>query len=105
MSSSSEQKFQKDKEYRLHRLRHFAKKYGWKELAYHKEGILVLQKEKKGISIDVDNIEILTSLIHPKNGYTSLHRSGNLTQRVIESIFRNPRQHMKRKIVKSRYVK
>lgn len=95
---TSEQKFQTDNDYRLHRLRHFAKKYGWKELKY-----LVFTKEKTILKIDNKKLMFISSLLHPVRGYSTLSRIGEFTQKNVESIFRNPRQHTGKKI-KSEYI-
>lgn len=102
--NASEQKFKTNIEYRLYRLRHFGKKHKWKENYYEKR-ILSFSQGKKYLLIDLDELRIQTGMEHPKHGITVLERKGDFTQKIIESIFRNPRQHMKKEKVKSEYVK
>lgn len=99
-----EKKFQTDSEYRIYRLRHFGKKYGWKEIVFFNNTIW-LQRNNEGLIIDLKELKIKSMLVHPKHGFTTLYRKGDFTQNIIESIFRNPRAHMDREKVKSEYVK
>lgn len=103
MRKSKEHLFQTDIEYRTYRLRHFAQKHGW-ALA-NDSGNFFLFKNSEGaeLSIDYSASNIETHLNHPKWGSTILIRKGDLTMKIIESIFRNPRAHMPEKI-QSEYI-
>ncbi len=100
---SKDKLFQNDMEYRMYRLRHFAQKHGWHLLSDTGTSFLFQNSENIKMIIDYTNLEIQTCLIHPQWGKTNLLRKGNFTQKIIESIFINPRQHMKG-AVKSEYV-
>lgn len=103
MSKSKEQNFQEDLEYRIYRIRHFAKKHGWILIGDNgKEFTFKTYTEGAELVINYDVLEIETSLTHPEWGSTVLLRKGNFTQKIIESIFSNPREHMPEKI-KSTY--
>lgn len=97
-----EQKFQSDVTYRIHRLQHFAKKYGW-YLQRISRSFISFEKDGAYLQFCYSHLSIATVLDHPKYGRTKLERTGQLSQKIIESIFRNPRHHMGKK-VKSRYL-
>lgn len=99
-----EKSFQTDIEYRTYRVRHFAKKHGWKETASSASFIL-FEKEEMSLQVYLPNVQIISCVHHPTHGRTALLRKGNFTQEIIESIFRNPRAHMKTKNIQSEYVK
>lgn len=99
MGKSKEINFQEDIEYRTYRIKHFAQKHGW--LLMRDTGTSFIFKnftEGPELTIDYNNLEIETSLIHPEWGNTVLIRKGKFTQKIIESIFRNPREHMPEKV-------
>lgn len=98
-----EQKFQSDITYRTHRLQHFAKKYGWKLAGDDGKAFKFVSPHYAILKIGYWKLEVETSLSHPEWGDTVLLRKGDFTQKIIESIFRNPRHHMGKK-VKSRYL-
>lgn len=100
-----EKKFQTDIEYRIFRLLHFAKKHKW--TVAHEDATQLKCTKSNGdiLKINYKHLIIETSLFHPSRGYTTLLRKGDFTQDVIESIFYNPRAHMKRKNIKSQYIK
>lgn len=103
--ADKEKKFKTDIEYRIYRLLHFAKKHKW-TVAHEDKAQLKFTKSNGDIlKINYKHLIIETSLFHPSRGYTTLLRKGNFTQDIIESIFHNPRAHMKREKVKSEYVK
>lgn len=85
-------RFKEDYQYRLYRIKHFGKKYGWKFLS-DMDG-LIFGNNEAILKIDVVNLVIETDLIHPKKGETKLRRHGDFNQNLIERIFRNPRAHM-----------
>lgn len=99
-----EKKFQTDVEYRIYRILHFAKKHGWSKPSL-KNNLLEFEKQSMALTVDIHEFKILSSLMHPRWGKTLLLRKGDFTQQIIESIFRNPRQHMKREKIGSEYVK
>lgn len=94
-------RFCEDLEYRIYRIKHLGKKYGWKFLSEIDE--LVFGNSEAILSIDPIKLTIETQLIHPKKGETKLIRSGDFTQNLIERIFRNPRAHMPAQIT-SQYL-
>lgn len=99
---NKEKKFKEDSEYRIYRILHLAKKYGWK---LQKTDSDKFEFDKKGsiLHINYRHLKVATALHHPKWGNTVLERSGDLSQKNVESIFRDPRSHMPRK-VKSKYL-
>ena len=103
MSKHKEDKFKKDMAYRMHRIKHFAKKHDWKLINDTSKKFEFQNKEKTTLIINYFALDIETCLIHPVWGYTKLLRKGKLTMKLVEAIFRNPRQHMPKK-VKSEYV-
>lgn len=103
MSKSKEQSFQTDIKYRTYRLRHFAQKYGWGLATDDGKTFVFVNNEDSMLKINYFDLNIETSLTHPKWGDTLLIRKGNFTQKIIESIFRNPRAHMPDQ-VKSEYI-
>lgn len=86
----------------MHRLRHFAKKYAWKERRVNST-FISFEKDRVDLQFCFLDLSAATVLDHPKYGRTKLVRSGQFTQKIVESIFRNPRQHMGKQ-VKSRYL-
>jgi hypothetical protein len=98
-----EQKFQSDPIYRLHRIRHFAKKYAWKEVSSPWKDTFVFAQGKTLLTVNTRTLELTTTLFHPKWGQTALMRSGSITEDIVQSIFRNPRQHTGKK-VNSQYL-
>lgn len=89
-------RFNTDQEYRLYRIRHFARKYGWVEMETTRS-LLLFGHQRRGqlanLEINFTNSRITTFLQHPKRGTTKLVRKGILTERLVESLFRNPREH------------
>lgn len=81
-------RFKMDQEYRLHRVLHLAKKYGWEQVRN-----FVFSKKGDILKLNFSESIIETSIFHPSRGYTTLIRKGELTHNIVESIFRNPRQH------------
>lgn len=83
---------------------HLAKKYGWLVTNFS-DGLLEFSYlDGSTLAINYKNLKIDTTLNHPKWGKTTLQRSGKLTHKIVESIFRNPRAHMpKNAEVKSSY--
>ena len=104
MRKSKEHLFKTDKEYRIYRIRHFAQKYDWVLNGDDGETFRFISKGYAILKINYLNLNIETSLSHPEWGNTILLRKGDFTQKIIESIFRNPRQHMDTEKVKSEYV-
>lgn len=105
MASDKEKRFEKDSEYRIYRLMHLAKKYGW-GIRHFSLGIIEFEckSDRSVLTIDSKNLKIDTTLDHPKWGKTTLYRSGKLTHKIVESIFRNPRAHMPKNAgIKSSY--
>lgn len=112
MSDNKEEKFKKDLEYRLHRIKKFGKKYRWK-LFTHSNEVLeyvgmfnweTISNCAVILKINFITYEIQTTLTHPRKGKTTLVRKGEFSMNIIESIFRNPRVHMQKKKIKSKYV-
>lgn len=90
--------------YRIYRLKHYAKKYGWTISMEANEIItFVSQTLNTTITINAKDLIIETELIHPKKGETKLLRKGIFTMKIIEKIFINPRAHTPNTI-KSQYV-
>lgn len=92
-----------DSEYRIYRILHIAKKYKWTLTKNDGEKYEFTNKEGATLHINYLNLRVATGLHHPKWGNTVLERKGGLTQKNIESIFRNPRSHMPNKII-SQYL-
>lgn len=116
MANNKAQKFKLDIEYRIHRLKLFADKYGWKLLSeskisepknvfefesIHNWGLIT--DSKVFMRINYFSLEVETFLNHPKRGQTQLRRKGEFTMNLIEKIFRNPRAHMPH-VIKGQYV-
>lgn len=101
MSENKNKRFCEDLEYRIYRIKHLGKKYGWKLLS-DIDG-LIFGNNEAILKIDAVNLIVETDLIHPKKGETKIRRQGNFTQNLIERIFRNPRAHMPPEI-DSQYV-
>lgn len=91
---SKDKAFKMDMEYRIFRIRHLAKKYGWAFKKDDGEKFEFQDKEGSTLHINYFQLNVATALQHPKWGSTVLIRRGNLTQKIVESIFRNPRAHM-----------
>lgn len=104
MRKSIEEKFINDRDYRIYRLKHLAQKYGWTLTGDDGQTFRFLSKGYAILKINYSNLEIETSLSHPEWGNTMLLRKGEITHRIIEAIFRNPRAHMNTDKVKSEYV-
>ena len=100
---NKEQQFRKDSEYRIYRILHMAKKYGWKLQNSDGDKFEFKNKEACILHINYRYLKVATALNHPKWGNTILERSGELSQKDVESIFRNPRSHMPKNI-KSKYL-
>lgn len=94
-------RFLKDYNYRIYRIKHFGKKYGWRFLS-DIDGLIFANNEVT-LKIDAIKLTVLTELIHPKKGETKLIRQGNFTHNLIEKIFLNPRAHMPAEI-ESQYL-
>jgi len=88
-----------------YRIKHLARKYGWKLLS-EIDDTLIFQKIFMVLKINFSKtgIEIETWLEHPKKGTTQLSRSGSFSINLIEKIFRNPRIHTPENI-KTEYKK
>lgn len=99
---NKEQLFKTDISYRTYRILHLAHKYGWKLLKDDREKFEFEDKEGTLLHVNYAHLHFTTVLEHPKWGKTILTRRGNLTQKLCENIFRNPRAHMPKKI-KSEY--
>lgn len=96
--------FLTDVYFRIHRIRHFAKKHQWILKSDNREVFTFINHEYAILKIDYWNMKIETTLSHPTWGETVLIRKGDFSQKIIESIFRNPRKHMPIKKIKSEYV-
>lgn len=107
MADSKARKFKTDIEYRIHRLKLLADKYGWKLLSEHKisapKNIFEFESvhnwgfitdSKVLMRINYFSLEVETFLNHPSKGETQLRRKGEFSMNLIEKIFRNPRVHM-----------
>ena len=103
MKRNNKERFKCDIDYRKYRIQHLANKYGWILKKNDGEKYEYMDKEGSVLSINYVYLEVATALHHPKWGDTVLKRTGELTQSIIESIFRNPRSHMP-KHVKSKYI-
>lgn len=101
---SKEKKFKEDTEYRIYRILHLAKKYGWELERSDGDKFDFKNKKECTLSINYRYLKVATALNHPKWGNTVLERTGELTHNLIESIFRNPRAHMPKKKVQSKYL-
>lgn len=105
MPKNNSKKFIEDLEYRIYRIKHFGKKYGWNILMSIDELIIFTNKDLSiTISINAKTLMIETELNHPKKGETKLMRKGSFTMKLIEKIFRNPRVHTPNNI-KTDYIK
>lgn len=104
MASDKEKRFKTDLEYRIYRILHLAKKYRWQLQKYDAEKLEFKDKEGCTLNINYRSLKVATALNHPRWGNTVLSREGELSQKNIESIFRNPRSHMPANI-KSKYEK
>lgn len=100
---SKEKRFKENLQYRAYRILHLAKKYGWTLKGNDGEKCDFTNKEGSILHINYVYLKVATALEHPKWGNTVLERKGELTQKNIEAIFRNPRAHMPKEI-KSEYV-
>lgn len=103
MSKDKEQRFKNDIAYRIYRILHLAKKYKWTLQKNDSKKCEFINKEGCELHVNYHDLKIATALNHPKWGNTVLERKGELTQKIIESIFRNPRAHMPPNKVKSEY--
>ena len=101
MPKNKNKQFIEDYDYRLYRIKHFGKKYGWKILS-EIDGMIFGSKEI-WLRIDPKKMTVETELIHPKRGETKLIRHGDFTMNLIEKIFCNPRVHTPQEI-DSQYV-
>lgn len=101
---SNKKLFSQDVEYRLYRIMHLSKKYQWDLLKYDGQELEFKNKEGCTLKINYRDLKVTTALKHPKHGNTVLEREGELTANLIEAIFRNPRAHMPKKKVQSKYV-
>lgn len=57
-----------------------------------------INKDCAILKINYWDLNVETSISHPVWGKTVLIRKGDFTQKLIESIFRNPRAHMNEKV-------
>lgn len=103
MSKSKERQFQSDIHYRIYRIQHFARKHGWELIKDESKTFEFKSKDGAILIINYSSLDVQTSLTHPRWGNTNLLRKGKLTMKLIEAIFRNPRQHMPAQ-VKSEYL-
>ena len=94
MSKSKEQQFQTDTDYRIYRIKHFAKKYKW--TLTNDDGLIFtfINQQAAILKIHYWHLNIETALSHPVWGETVVLRKGDFNMKIIESIFRNPREHM-----------
>jgi len=104
MSKTKERQFQNDIEYRTYRIMHFAEKHGWQLISDQAKIFRFQNKDSAILEINYFSLDVQTQLKHPRWGDTNLLRKGKLTMKLIEAIFRNPREHMP-KDVKSQYLK
>lgn len=100
---NKDKRFKDDLEYRIYRILHLSKKYGWK-MEKSDGDKFDFKKEECVLSINYRHLKVATALNHPRWGNTVLERTGELTHNLIESIFRNPRAHMPKKKVQSKYL-
>ena len=91
MAINKNQRFKEDYDYRLYRIKHYGKKYGWNFLS--ETTVLVFNNKEAILTINPKELTIETELKHPVKGETKLLRQGNFTMNMIEAIFRNPRTH------------
>lgn len=113
MPDNKEQKFKHDLQYRIHRIKRFGEKHGWKLFVHGKEvleyvGIFNWKKISNCaviLKINFITFEIETTLTHPKKGKTTLVRRGEFNMALIESIFRNPRTHTPEDKVHGQYIR
>lgn len=104
MPSKKELDFSNSTEYRIHRINHLAKKYSWNPICGDNEK-LHFSNNHALIVVYYGSLKVMTTLKHPKWGLTTLQREGNITERIMELIFRNPRVHIRKNLkVKSTYV-
>lgn len=103
MACSKEKQFRQDMQYRIYRILHLAKKHGWELKKNSSDKLEFQDKDGAILNIDYTHLKVATALNHPKWGNTVLIRDGDLSQKNIESIFRDPRAHMPAK-VKSKYI-
>lgn len=101
MAFNKNKRFKEDYQYRLYRIKHFAKKYGWNFLS--ETEVLVFNNKEAILTIDPFKLTTQTELKHPIKGETKLLRRGNFTMNIIEAIFRNPRIHTSSQI-QSQYL-
>lgn len=102
---NKEKRFKEDLQYRACRILHLANKYGWTLTGHDEEKCQFKNKENCTLHINYVYLKVATALDHPKWGNTILERKGELTQKMIEAIFRNPRTHMpKNREIKSSYI-
>lgn len=95
MAKNNNKQFREDLAYRISRLEHLGKKHGW--TLYKKDTTtmeFISPSPPAEMYVDYINLTIKTKLLHPKQGESLLVRSGVLTEKLVETIFRNPRAHM-----------
>lgn len=92
--------FKEDIEYRIYCFKHLGKKYGWRivsEIGAHLELENIYNDDRQEIKVHLkvkyNPIEIESKLNHPFKGETTLLRKGDLSLKLVEQIFRNPRTH------------
>lgn len=100
---NKDNRFKNDTEYRIYRILHLAKKYGWTLSNNSIDKFEFKNTEGCTLHVNYTHLKVATALHHPKKGNTVLERDGELSQKNIESIFRNPRAHMPKEI-KSEYL-
>lgn len=89
--------------FNINRLLHLGNKYGWATKSHQNFKILFTDNKGNFIEVDYNNKVIITILMHPKWKKTVLKRTGSFTNKILESIFRNPRVHTPPNI-KSEYL-
>lgn len=105
MPSKKELDFSNDLEYRIHRINHLAEKYSWNLRLINEDRFDFINKQEQIITVHYKELKVITTLKHPKWGRTTLKREGNITERIMELIFRNPRVHIRKNLkVKSSYL-
>lgn len=104
MACTKEKRFKQNMEYRIYRILHLAKKYGWILKNHDEDKFEFRDKHDACLNINYRYLKVSTALNHAKWGSTILVRDGELSQKNIESIFRNPRSHMPPNI-RSQYIK
>lgn len=102
MTKNNSQKFTEDYQYRIHRIKYLAKKYLWEFIFKNNDTLIFTNNKNVIISVNAKNLSVITDLIHPKQGKTSLKRE-NLSLKLIEKIFINPRTHMPKSMT-SNYI-